>query len=291
MTYNQFIQAVERKIEEAVKEEAFVSTYSAEKNNGVIRQGITITQKEINISPTIYLEDYYDKFQEGYELDHIVADILRLYKEVRILKSWDESVISSFEAVEEKIVYRLVNLEANRELLKGVPYVPYLDLAIIFYVMMEFNDYGTACMLIRDEHLEMWNVTGKEVYRKAKDNTWKLLPAEFHTMRAVMEGLGGEKDYKGSDILYVLTNKLRNFGAGVILYEGCLEMIAEYLKDDFYVLPSSVHEVIIVTAAEAPEGSAGLSDMVSEINKTQVDAEEVLSDHVYYYDRDKKKLL
>ena len=67
--------------------------------------------------------------------------------------------------------------------------------------------------------------------------------------------------------------------------------MVQYLKDDFYVLPSSVHEVIIVTAAEAPEGSAGLSDMVSEINKTQVDAEEVLSDHVYYYDRDKKKLL
>jgi len=291
MTYNQFIQAVESKIKEAVKEEAFVSVYSAEKNNGVIRQGITILQKDVNISPTIYLEEYYDKFRGGYEMDHIVADILRLYKEVRVPESWDENVIRSFKTIEAKIVYRLVNLESNRELLKDVPHVPYLDLAIIFYVMMEFNDYGTACMLIRNEHLEMWNVTGNEVYEKAKDNTWRLLPAEFHTMRAVIEGFEGEKAYEGSDILYVLTNKLRNFGAGVILYEGCLEMIADYLKDNFYVLPSSVHEVIIVTETEAPFEGIGLSDMVSEINETQVDAEDVLSDHIYYYDRDKKKLL
>ena len=80
-------------------------------------------------------------------------------------------------------------------------------------------------------------------------------------------------------------------GAATILYEGVLEMIADFLDDNFYVLPSSIHEVIIVSETEAPWGSSGLSEMVREINHTQVDEEDILSDIVYYYDRCKKKLL
>ena len=291
MTYNQFIHAVESKMREVLDEDTFISVYSVEKNNGVTRQGITISQKGINISPTIYLEEYYDKFQKGYELEDIVTDIVRLYHEVRIRKSWDENSIRSYEAIEHKVVYRLVNFEANKELLKDIPHVPYLNLAIIFYVMLEINDCGTACMLIRNEHLEMWDVSRDDVYRKAQDNTWRILPSEFHTMRAVVEELDGENTYQSPDILYVLTNRIRNFGASVILYDRCLEMIGEFLGDNYYVLPSSVHEVIIVTESESPWGEKGLSEMVSEINRTQVEEEDILSDSVYYYDRAKKKLL
>lgn len=291
MTYNQFIQAVESKLREGANEDTLISKYSTEKNNGVTRRGITIAQKGINISPTIYLEEYYEKFQNGCSIDSIIKDIQKLYQEVRIQKSWDEDSIRSYSMIGNKIIYRLVNKDANEELLKDIPYVPYLDLAIIFYVMLEINDCGTACMLIRNEHLDMWDVSLDDVYERAKNNTWRILPSEFHTMRAVVERYEGEENYEGQDILYVLTNKIGSFGAAVILYEGCLEMIGEYLKDNFYVLPSSVHEVIIVTETESPWGRGGLSDMVAEINRTQVEAEEVLSDYAYYYDREKKKLL
>jgi len=291
MTYNQFVQAVESKMKEVINEDTLISVYVAEKNNGVTRQGITISQKGINISPTIYLEEYYDKFQNGFGMDSIVEDILKLYQEVRMRKSWDETTIQTYEAIENRIVYRLINLRANEEMLREVPYVPYLDLAIVFYVMLEINDYGTACMMIRNEHLDMWKVTERDVYEKAGENTWHLLPPEFHTMRAIMEGFEGKVHYEGQDILYVLTNKIRNFGAAVILYEKCLEMVADFLDENFYVLPSSVHEVIIVKESETPWREDGLSEMVAEINRTQVDPEDVLSDFAYYYDRDKKKLL
>lgn len=291
MTYNQFVQAVETKMKEVVNKDTTLSIYETEKNNGVKRQGITIAQKGINISPTIYLEEYYEKFLNGYGLECVVKDVLCLYHEVRMEKSWDEEQIVTFSTIESKIVYRLVNLDYNQALLREIPYVPYLNLAIVFYVMLEINEYGTACMLIRNEHLEMWNVTANEVYAKAKENTWRLLPSEFHTMRAMMEEYHKEGSYVGMDILHVLTNRIRNFGAAAILYDGCLEMIADFLDDNYYVLPSSVHEVIIVSEKEAPWGGAGLSEMISEINRTQVEAEDVLSDFAYYYDREKKKLL
>ena len=291
MTYYQFIQAVESRMKEVVKEELSLSIYTTEKNNGVIRQGITISKKGINISPTIYLEEYYEQYLDGNSLDNIVEDIVYLYHHVQLNKSWDEDQITCFDSIKDKIVYRLINRESNESLLEGVPYVPYLNLAIVFYVMLEMNNNGMACMLIRKEHLEMWQVTESQIYNYAKENTWHLLPCEFHTMEAVMKEYNKKGSYIGMEILHVLTNKIRNFGATVILYEGCLDMIGDYLGDNYFVLPSSVHEMIIVAEKEAPWGGAGLSQMVREINRTQVEAEDVLSDIVYYYDREKKKLL
>lgn len=291
MTYDQFVQTVTLTMKEVISDDITVSNYTTEKNNGVKRVGITLSQKNINISPTIYLEEYYEKYEAGYNYEGIIEDILNLYQEVKLKESWNEEQIHRFKNIEGKIIYRLINAEANKKLLSEIPYVPYLNLAIVFYVMLEINEYGTACMLIRKEHLEMWNVSANDVYEKAKDNTWKLLPCEFHTMCEMMEEYKKEEIHTGMEILYVLTNRFRSFGAATILYEGCLEMIADFLEDNFYVLPSSIHEVIVISETNSPWGSAGLSDMVREINRTQVDAEDVLSDYVYYYDREKKKLV
>lgn len=291
MTFHQFVQAVEDNLKGVVSKDTTLSIYEADKNNGVKRIGITFAKQGINLSPTIYLEEYYQKYLEGITLESIVGDILCLYHEVQMKKSWDEEQISEFCKVEERIIYRLINAESNKELLKNVPYIPYLDLAIVFYVMLELNERGTACMLIRREHLEMWDISIHTLFEKAKENTWRILPSEFHAMQAIMKEYKKEGEFLGMDILHVLTNRVRSFGAAAILYEGCLEMIADYLNDNYYVLPSSVHEVIVVSETDAPWGEDGLSEMVQEINRTQVEAEDVLSDNAYYYDREKKKLV
>ena len=131
---------------------------------------------------------------------------------------------------------------------------------------------------------------GEEICRRAYENTGKLLPYELKTMKAVIQELTDTESEDKEDVMYVLSNRSRSYGAAAILYKGRLEGIGEYLKEDYYVLPSSVHEVIIIPQSAAP-GQEELSDLVTEINTTQVDAEEVLSNHAYYYDRKKKKLL
>ena len=183
-----------------------------------------------------------------------------------------------------------MNREANKELLKEVPYEEYLDLAVIFYVLIEVNSHGMASLMIRDEHLEMWNVTKSEIARKAKENTPRLLPYEFGTMYALIEELTGEDGGSFEDVMYVMSNRLRSYGAAAILYEDRLEGIGDYLKENYYVLPSSVHEVIIVPESAAP-GWEALNALVAEVNETQIEAEDILSDHAYYYDRGKGKLL
>ena len=289
MTYYQFIQAVEVKVKERIQENVTVSIHTAVKNNGTRMQGLNIVEQGINISPTIYLEEYYQQFQHGGTVEEIAGDILRLYAQVRFGSSFESDYIKDYERVRGKIIYHLVNRESNRQMLKNAPHKRYLDLAVIFYALLEVTPYGTASMMIRNEHLAMWGETMEGVYRWACRNTHVLLPDEFQTMRAVIEELTGMEEKGKEDMMYILSNEIRSYGAAAILYEGRLEKIGDYLKENYYVLPSSVHEVIIVPESEAP-GQAELSRLVKEINETQVDPEEVLSNHAYYYDRKQKKL-
>lgn len=290
MTYYQFIQAVERKVKEEVKDSVSVCVYTAEKNNGTVRKGITLSREGINISPIIYLEEYFERFKRGSSLEYITAEILRLYQEVCFYKPWKEKNFEDYEEIKDRIVYRLINREANEKMLKDVPFVPYLDLAIVFYVLLEVNRFGTATMAICNEHLKIWKISEKELFRQAEKNTSVLLRDEFQTMSAVIEELTSQEILsEEEDVMYVLSNQIRSYGASAILYQGRLEAIGMYLKSNYYVLPSSVHEVIVIPENEAM-GIQSLSAIVQEINQTQVQEEEVLSNHAYYYDRKKKVL-
>lgn len=290
MTYDQFAMAVEKTLKEAVNEETEVSVRSAEKNNGIRRTGILLKTDGVNAAPTIYLEEYYRKYREGSTLEHIADEILRLYRGVCFSRSWGAERIASYEEISGRIIYRLINRAANESALLEQPYVAYHDLAIVFCVLLEITGNGTATMTIKNEHLSLWDVSAEEIYARACENTERLLPSQFMTMRAMIEEMCLHSPTGGRDLMYVMSNRIKSFGAATILYEGSLDMIAEYLQDNFFVLPSSIHEVIIVPE-EFGVSHADLSEMVADINRTQVDDEEVLADHAYFYDREEKVLL
>ena len=156
MTYFQFIHAVETKVKKEVEEEKTVSIHTNVKNNGVRRSGIMISEKGINISPTIYLEEYFHQFRMGYPLEQIAKDIVGLYEKIRFQNSWEDGEkVKDYEFVKDKIIYRLIGREENQELLKEIPYKSYLDLAIIYYVLLEVDEYGMASMMVRAEHMDM----------------------------------------------------------------------------------------------------------------------------------------
>lgn len=291
MTYFQFIHAVETKVKKEVEEEKTVSIHTNVKNNGVRRSGIMISEKGINISPTIYLEEYFHQFRMGYPLEQIAKDIAGLYERIRFRNSWEDGEkVKDYEFVKDKIIYRLIGREENQELLKEIPYKCYLDLAIIYYVLLEVDEYGMASMMVRTEHMDMWKVTEEDLYCRASENTRKLLPYEFAPMRTVIEELLGLEMEEGpAEKMYILSNEMRSYGAATLIYPGCLRKIADEVGENFFVIPSSVHEIIIVAESEAP-GREELESMIEEVNETQVEAEEVLSDRAYYYDRESGKL-
>lgn len=290
MTYEQFILAVQERVKEGVGEEVFITIYETVKNNGTKRKGLTFTKKNVNISPTVFLEEYYRQFLKGAGLEKIVEDILCLYEEVDFRYAWDGSFIKNYNEVKDRIVYRLISRMANKELLEEIPYQEYLDLAVVFYVLVDVNDYGTASMLIRKEHLEIWGISEEDLYIEASRNTPGILGEEFQDMETIIGEITGIWQETTQSRIYVLTNRIRSNGAAVILNEGCMNRIGEILGQNYYVLPSSIHEMIIVPENTGPDQQE-LSAMVKEINETQVEQEEILSDCAYYYDRKRHKLI
>ena len=289
MNYQQFIEEVERRVKEKIKGNETITVYihTAVKNNGKERKGITVSEKGIHISPTIYLEEYFQQFQEGKPIEKIVEKILQLYEEVKCSHPCEESLLQNYEELKGKFACKLIHRGKNEKLLNDIPYVPWMDLAIVVFVLLEVSPYGTATVLVRKEHLEIWGLTEAQLFDEAKKNTPILLPYQFCPMRKLLREIcpyAVDEGEEEEESLYVLSNKLRSFGAASMLYEGILEKVGQKLGENYYILPSSIHEVIVVPESKSPV-KQDLEEMVREINETQVEEEEVLSDRVYYFSR------
>lgn len=301
MDYQEFLCAVERELNKRLKEGVQASVYTARKNNGSEKQGIMIKAEGVNAAPAIYLEELFERVLKGERMELVVQEILDFYEGVDCSGIWDCNQFQKYENIRERVVFRVIHTDKNKKLLECIPYMEVLDLSIVFYVLLEQDKNGSASIQISNEHLKMWGIQKEELYRAAQRNVTNLLPAEFFTMRhAIEEMLEVDSDEEENlleigedekeDVMYVLTNSLRNYGAACLFYPHVLEMAGEMLKEDYYVLPSSVHEVIIVPESKALDADE-MSEMVVEINETQVEPEEVLSDHAYFYQRDSKKLM
>ncbi len=294
MNYQQFIEEVERRVKEKIKGNETITVYihTAVKNNGKERKGITVSEKGIHISPTIYLEEYFQQFQEGKPIEKIVEKILQLYEEVKCSHPCEESLLQNYEELKGKFACKLIHRGKNEKLLNDIPYVPWMDLAIVVFVLLEVSPYGTATVLVRKEHLEIWGLTETQLFDEAKKNTPILLPYQFCPMRKLLREIcpyAVDEGEEEEESLYVLSNKLRSFGAASMLYEGILEKVGQKLGENYYILPSSIHEVIVVPESKSPV-KQDLEEMVREINETQVEEEEVLSDRVYYFSRKENRL-
>ena len=157
---------------------------------------------------------------------------------------------------------------------------------------MEHETIGMAAVLIRREHLGMWGIDEKTLHDAAVRNTKRMLPWDFRSMSELINSMMNTELLQDSSQevpLFVLSNKDKSFGAVWMTDAEILEKIGEKLKDNYYILPSSVHECLIVPAAVVSDERM-LLEMVQEINETQVEPEEVLADAVYQYDRGQKNL-
>ena len=287
MKFTVFMNLIKDRVQEKLGDAVRVRLRSVLKNNSVRLWGLIITEAGKNISPTIYLESYYEAYQKGAPLEELAKSIVSSYQNVPGGLLVDMDFFMDFEKVKERVAYRLVNLEENKELLSDVPFLPYLDLAICFYYAFGDVEIGEGAILIQRSHMEMWHTDEKELFALAQKNTPKLYPFEIMGMDTLVKQLMEEQDLQALEEIepaemYVLTNEKRIQGAAVVLYPEVLSNIAGKLEKDLYIIPSSVHEVILMPNQGEME-IAALKDMIYQINRTQLAPEDVLSDSLYYY--------
>lgn len=296
--YNEIKQAVENLLGYPY----IVSVQTVEKTN-VTLTGLCIREATCNIAPTIYLEEYYEAYNAGLSVERIAEEIIRVYRQNRPSEDFNTNTFSNFANVKERIAYKIINRKMNESLLEKVPYVPFLDLAIVFYVVLEKKQGCNATVLIHNNHMEMWKTNTKELFDLATVNTRKIFAPEVKTMDEVMREILKEKtfgealeevtDRELDEIfglaepmekcpMYVLSNVQKLNGACAILYDDVLKNIAKRIGSDLWILPSSVHETLLIPH-EAGQSFEELKQMVQEVNATTLETCDILSDHPYFY--------
>ena len=291
MEYKEFVEYIKMNAGYIAGEGGNITINHVIKNNGCEMDGLVIMEKGKDIAPTIYLDSFYELYTNGENIKNIIRQIEVIYEQNKNNVTFDVNILKHFDTIKDKIVYKVVNYRSNEKLLEQVPHKRILDLAVVFYCLLD-NEYGrSATALIYNNNLKNWNVTIDDVYKAALKNTPDLLHSKISSMAALFEKCGvnvdGEevdlKDYVPSD-MYVLTNESKLNGAACILYENVLYDFAQKLGADLYILPSSVHEVILLPKLSMFEKDE-LVNMVKEVNTEGVAADEVLSDHVYESNR------
>ena len=291
LNYNEFVEVVKEGLQRRLGSSYEVVLKKVTKNNDVCRYGISLFCKEAKdnkkVSRIIYLEDFYREFCENqsYELSSIQDELYDIFMDFTTPK-FDERDYTDIGIIKDRIIFELVNFEMNKGRLSGRPYIKVMDLAVIFaFVATDLGkDFGVVH--ITNEIADQFGLSSAELWEIAKKNTPKLLAPDVVPMSSFIPAKDREEDIEE---MYIVCNKRKSCGAGVILYDKILDRISSDLESDLYILPSSIHETIIIKDTKDKEVST-LQDMVQNINNTVVSDEDVLSDKVYCYYRNSKKL-
>ena len=237
-------------------------------------------------------------YKEGETMADVCQLIIRVYEEHKMNVDFDVASITDLGKVKERICYKLINAEHNQELLADTPYVRFHDLALIFYIVVSREEEEFGTVTVKNNLMQMWNVSVEKLLRMAIVNTQRMFRGKVESMFNVMTELlvdkldeecaneffdmiaGAEDEVP----MYVCSNTSKINGAGVILYDGLLKEFADRVDNNFYILPSSIHETLFIPDAGDVDVNY-LKQMVRDVNTTQVAPDEILSDNVYYYDR------
>lgn len=293
LNYQDFIRELREALYYLIPNNVKLDIFPVLKNNSLHLDGLVLHREDSKVSPNFYLQEYYDRYMEGSAISQLAEGIIEHWEEVE--KNCPVEVLPmSFERCKSSIIYRLVNAKRNQELLEEIPHVPFQDLAIIFYYLVSQDQEGIGCIRISNDLMEQWEASTQTLMEWAGRNTPRLFPACCNPMSQILAQI----IYHSSDEIksvqgcpldepYVLTNRIGIHGATVWLYPQLLEKLASYFGKNVFILPSSIHELLILPD-DGRFQQTDLIQMVAQVNEECVAPEEILSDSIYYYDRIKQ---
>lgn len=322
MNFTSFTQTILKNLQEKLGDDYSVFSHTVKKNNGVTLTGIMTKRKNFSASPAFYIDDLYREGISQEEIRGITDTLCSRLQNAELREDPDLSDFMEFDRAKEKLAFKLIHAERNRELLQEIPHKLFHDLALVFYyTVQEAPFYGNAAILVYNSHLRQWKVSEHLLLQTALENTPTLFPAVIENMQEVMEKIlmdsleddlpqptEGEENLfnegwkeeltrqmleeqaRAQSSMFVLSNRQKLYGAACMLYPGVLKAFAKQQGKDLYILPSSIHEVILIPA-DKEISYKELREIVTEVNRTQVAEDEVLADSVYYYKHSRDEIL
>ncbi|MCR5201909.1 MAG: DUF5688 family protein [Lachnospiraceae bacterium] len=296
MEYNEFKESLIEKLKSITGDDIEVECHQVLKNNSINLDAIILKKEGISASPNFYIDQIYEKFKNDEEksITKICYEIINVFDNNAKNPKFEGTSLK-YEDVKDKIVMRLVSKDKNEKLLSECPNVDFLDLSIIFYVVVEYRKEDMACLRVNNEILKAWDIPLKKLYKRAFKNTQKMFKGKVVRINDMLKASFNK--HPGCPIedeelkallndeeinMFVITNENNINGACMFLYDEVRDKLKEIFDNSFYILPSSIHEVIAVKK-DSNDKIDELLQIVREINRTVVDKEEFLSDNIYEY--------
>lgn len=286
----QFTQDVKSQLAENDMENLELSVQPVEKMNESY-EAMTVTPEGSNIGVNLNLERFYEAYENGTDYDDVVDRAVDAIENgVTQIPDVNVESLQDYDKMKHKLVMEVVSAEVNAGLLDKVPHHELEDMAIVYRFVLDNHEDGRATILVTNNLLDNYGVTAEQLHADAMLNAPEIKPAVIQGMTEVMSEIMGD-DFAmlgvevnpADEVMFVASVSDKIHGASVIAYQDFMDQAAQKLGGDFFVLPSSIHEVLLVKD-DGNSNARALKNMVEEVNATQVSPEEKLTDNVYHYD-------
>ena len=294
MTYDAFLEQMKKDLEFDFSTElpakysgVQIGIRDVEKLQGESYRGISFKNGNSPVEGNLNMKLAYEAHEGGRSFADILHETEQaIMQQVDRMPQFDLGVMSDYRAMKPKLMTELIPQKGNEARLANVPHEKIEDLALIYRINLGERNGGRMTTVITDQMMEQFGITQEQLHQDAVENAAILHPAFLRSMREVMASMMGmepDPPMPGEPELMVATTREAYMGAAVIQYPGFMDMAAEKMGGDFFVLPSSIHEVLLLPD-DGKTDYHELEAMVQTINANEVAPADRLSDNVYHYD-------
>ena len=298
LSYNQFKNLVLESFKNYLPEKYQNCELEQTENKKVncILEGFCVKIPDSNVAPTIYFDDLYMNYMECKDIHKVLRSAANTIEES--LENLPMIDVKDFYKNTDDIILQLMNTKQNEKILSQIPHREFQDLSIVYKKLIDNETIGKGTALITNELMSCMNLNEEELFQLASQNTPQLMPFKIYSSNELIKNLLTQEGFSQEEIeeytqdipcdMWVLTNTEKFYGSSVLLYPDELQKVASKVNDNLYIIPSSIHDIIAVSASlNEPDN---LAEIVAMVNGTEVNLEERLSNQVYYFDRESKSL-
>ncbi|WP_022764549.1 DUF5688 family protein [Butyrivibrio sp. XPD2006] len=290
MEIKEFSRVMAREVSDKLGKGIDIECSEVLKNNGVVYHALTIRKEGECIAPTIYIDQLLERYNRGTLLMSLVDDVVNMYRKCAPATDTNIDFFDDFSVVSQHLFFKAVNYKKNMKKLENVPIKRVLDLALVPLALFEHPRLGSGTVMIENSYLDIWEISKDELWENVVECASKVAPPKIRGLMDFLSKVtGNEEEVDELCGIYVISNTAGNLGAGVVFYPGLLQGLADDHECNLFIIPSSIHECIVIPDSNMCTETGSLRDIIREVNRSTVADEEVLSDNLYMYDRETDK--
>ena len=290
--YKEFVDQIAKDLSEKLQE-IKVTAIQVKKLQGESYYGLCIQLEDSNIGANINLQEAYQNYQIKTSYDEIIqkiADMVKdeiIYPNATVTELADQ--LEDYDVMRKKLMVQLVPIKGNEEILADIPHKDIEDISLVYRFVFDNNQQGMMSSLVNNQMLKQYDITADQLHEDAIINAAEHFPAKINSIQEVLFNMGSEAimPITSDAPIFIATCNNAFYGAGCIFYPGFMEQAAEKFNGDFFIIPSSVHEVILLPD-NGKMNYRELESIVRQVNRTNVLPKDWLSDSVFHYDKKNK---